>query len=317
MVVPRTSPRWITGLMNSSARSARAVTRTGSWQQIQRRAYPASEGHRSHKSSGDLPWAIGAAVVTIPSVAYLLQPSPKDDHGHGHEGDDHGVEGGDHGVEEHTEEGKNSESGQAEGEAGDDSEEEGGSAATPSDDDTSSESNEQPRPDHSVNDAGQGTPESPRDEFPKGGGYEVESGGNVEGVRFKGATAGGTREGEGGRREQGDVRKHIPDAKGGAKKRISSDYAKPQGKSAEDDDGSNNRAAAASTPSDRSPAAKQEGLSNTDTKHSTDLDNNPDKSKKGEGFVETAKAKGPVDPSRPQAENRPGEEGATGSQADT
>lgn len=30
------------------------------------------------------------------------------------------------------------------------------------------------------------------------------------------------------------------------------------------------------------------------------MDNNPDKSKKGEGFVETAKIKGPVDPSRPQ-----------------
>ncbi|KAL8960447.1 MAG: hypothetical protein Q9193_002847 [Seirophora villosa] len=261
--------------------------------------------------------AIGSAVVTIPSVAYLLQPSPKSDHGHGHEEGDHGENGGDHEGEEQTGEGKDSQSDQLEGEAGDDSKEEEGSDATSNDNDASSGSDEQPRPDHSVNDAGQGTPESPLDEYPKGGGYEVESGGNVEGVRFKGATSGGTKEGEGGRQEQGDVRKHIPDAKGGAKKRIDSDYAKPLGKPAEEDDESNNRAAAAGTPSNSSSASKQEGLSNTDTKHSTDIDNNPDKSKKGEGFVETAKIKGPVDPSRPQAENRPGKKGATGSQADT
>ena len=45
---------------------------------------------------------------------------------------------------------------------------------------------------------------------------------------------------------------------------------------------------------------KQEGLSNSNTKHSLDLDSNPEKSKKGEGVVETAKVKGPVDPGRPQ-----------------
>lgn len=30
------------------------------------------------------------------------------------------------------------------------------------------------------------------------------------------------------------------------------------------------------------------------------MDHDPDKSKKGEGMVETAKVKGPVDPARPQ-----------------
>jgi hypothetical protein len=45
----------------------------------------------------------------------------------------------------------------------------------------------------------------------------------------------------------------------------------------------------------------QEGLSNTDTKHSTDISENPDKSKKAEGTPETAKTKGPVDPNRPAA----------------
>ena len=41
-------------------------------------------------------------------------------------------------------------------------------------------------------------------------------------------------------------------------------------------------------------SGKQEGLSNTDTKHSTDIANNPEKSKKGEGAPETAKLKGTI-----------------------
>lgn len=47
-------------------------------------------------------------------------------------------------------------------------------------------------------------------------------------------------------------------------------------------------------------SGKQEGLSNKDTKHSTDIVNNPDKSTKGSGAPDTAKEKGTVDPSRPQ-----------------
>ena len=51
-------------------------------------------------------------------------------------------------------------------------------------------------------------------------------------------------------------------------------------------------------------SGKQEGLSNTDTKHSTDIANNPEKSKKGEGTPETAKSKGTIDPGRPQVQKR-------------
>lgn len=47
-------------------------------------------------------------------------------------------------------------------------------------------------------------------------------------------------------------------------------------------------------------SGKQDGLSNTDTKHSVDITNDPEKSKKGEGVPETAKVKGPVDPFRNQ-----------------
>lgn len=133
--------------------------------------------------------AIGAAVVTIPSAAYLLQSRQKSEHGH----------------------------------------------------------DEPVRPDHSVEDAGQGTPETPRKD-PHEGAHEVESGGDVDGVRFKGATSGGNGEGEDGQPIQGDVRKHIPDAKGGAKKRISSEYGKSQGSPSEGDEESTNRVRSLASP---------------------------------------------------------------------
>lgn len=47
-------------------------------------------------------------------------------------------------------------------------------------------------------------------------------------------------------------------------------------------------------------SGKQEGLSNTDTKHSYDLDKDSERSKKGEGQAETSKVKGTVDPKRSQ-----------------
>lgn len=51
---------------------------------------------------------------------------------------------------------------------------------------------------------------------------------------------------------------------------------------------------------DNTQSGKQEGLSNTDTKHSTDIANDPSKSKKSEGGPDTAKVKGTVDPKRSQ-----------------
>merc|ERR1711964_324615 len=59
-------------------------------------------------------------------------------------------------------------------------------------------------------------------------------------------------------------------------------------------------AVTAPTGDKNSQSAKQEGLSNTDTKHSTDIGNDPSKSKKAEGGPDTAKVKGTVDPNRPQ-----------------
>ncbi|KAL8770902.1 MAG: hypothetical protein Q9209_003553 [Squamulea sp. 1 TL-2023] len=322
MVVPRASIRLTTGLSNISARSVRAVARTRSWQQIQRRTYPASEGHSSHKSSSDLPWAIGAAVVTIPSVGYLIQPQLKKSSGHGHdEGGhgEHGEEGSHESAEEAQEKPEDDEGSETEqlngGEEASDGESKGNEESEGASEDESADSgpDDRPRPDHSVQDAGQGSPETSGGEDPKAGAHEVDSGSNVEGVRFKGATSGGTREGE-----QGDTRKHIPDAKGFNKKRISSDYGKDQGILESEDSGSSDKAAPSKSPSgSNTTSQKQEGLTNTNTKHSTNMDSDPGKSKKGEGAVETAKVKGSVDPGRPQAENRPGKENATGSQAGT
>ena len=59
----------------------------------------------------------------------------------------------------------------------------------------------------------------------------------------------------------------------------------------------------AAKPASNSPgnqSAKQEGLSNVDTKHSYDVTKDPSVSKKGEGQPDTAKVKGTVQPSRPQ-----------------
>lgn len=47
-------------------------------------------------------------------------------------------------------------------------------------------------------------------------------------------------------------------------------------------------------------SSKQFGLSTTATKHSTQIDEDPEKSKKGEGVPETAKAQGTVSTNRPQ-----------------
>lgn len=104
--------------------------------------------------------------------------------------------------------------------------------------------------------------------------------------------------------DEKNVRKHVPDAKGGAKARIESKQSKKQGELSEDaanDDEKPEDVAAASKPAGglNTQSGKQEGLSNTDTKHSIDIENRDDKSKKGDGSPETSKAKGTVDANAP------------------
>jgi hypothetical protein len=112
-------------------------------------------------------------------------------------------------------------------------------------------------------------------------------------------------EGKGETKESktGDTRKHIPDAKGGAKKRIESEKGMNQDERVQqsgDEESKDKPAASKPAGSQSLQLGKQEGLSNTNSKHSTDIANNPEKSTKGEGTPETAKSKGTVDPKPPQ-----------------
>ena len=171
--------------------------------------------------------AICSLVVTVPSVAYLIQPQLKkasdDGHGHGHgaehEADDKG------GPVEDTEPGdivpnlRKKETGDED--AGDDQASSQDSESEAESDDSDSENEGEKQDD---------TPDSSDGEQPQNTAHETDGGHNVEGVRFKGPTSGGTAEGE-----QGDTRKHIPDAKGGSKKRIESHYGKRLGEAASDD----------------------------------------------------------------------------------
>ena len=152
-----------------------------------------------------------------------------DGHGHGHGEEGHGHESEDKGDSaEEAESGglvpdlHKKESGEeGEGESSQDQEE--GKSEEASDDASSDGDGEKQEE----------TPDTSDDEQPQDTAHETDSGKNVEGVQFKGPTSGGTEEGE-----QGDTRKHIPDAKGGNKKRIESHYGNRLG--AADDDESKN-----------------------------------------------------------------------------
>ena len=168
----------------------------------------------------------------MPSVYYLIQPQIERYSGKkgGHGG--HGEHGhGDGESEEHTEEDSEASEGGEEGSSSDGN----SSEETDTTQGASEEAGEEVRADEAseVESSSEGTqgadanksgPDTPGDKGSDDTAHETDSGKNVEGVQFKGATSGGIGEGE-----QGDTRKHIPDAKGGSKKRIESDYGGKQG----------------------------------------------------------------------------------------
>ena len=159
--------------------------------------------------------AITSTVITLPCLWYLIQPQlHKSEHGGGHGHGGH--EGHGKGSEEH-------------GDAEEEGSEEGGSKEESSEDEGKTEpegeeGSEDGDSSESGSEGGQDTPDSSDDEEAGNTAHEKEGGGNVEGVQFKGSTSGGTKVGE-----QGDVRKHIPDAKGANKKRIESEYGNQLG----------------------------------------------------------------------------------------
>lgn len=98
-----------------------------------------------------------------------------------------------------------------------------------------------------------------------------------------------------------DRRLHVPDAKGGAKRRVESRQGKDLGQE-EQQEGvdTEDKSAPSKEPVPGGTSQKQAGLSNTNTKHSVAIGNDPGFSKKGEGAPDTAKQQGTVDPQRPQ-----------------
>ena len=165
---------------------------------------------------------IGALTVTPPCCYYLWPKAPSSDHGHGH---GHGE--GDHAKHDEHEESEESEGVQEEA----DSSELEGKKQTEVDESEDEGKEEETSSDSGSDDSKQDdTPETSDDEAPQNEEFVAEGGGNVEGVQFKGPTKGGTKDGE-----QGDTRKHIPDAKGGNKKRIESDYGNKLGELKEED----------------------------------------------------------------------------------
>ncbi len=179
--------------------------------------------------------AIASIGITVPSVYYLIQPQIErysgkkgghgghGEHGHGDSEHDeheekHAEESSEGGEEGDSAEGEDSQK-DADSEGGsEDGQEEGGSDEGPA------ESDEEASPDGSKGGANKSGPDTPSDKGSDNTTHETAPGKKVEGVQFKGATSGGTRDGE-----QGDTRMHIPDAKGGSKKRIESHYGLKQG----------------------------------------------------------------------------------------
>ena len=96
-----------------------------------------------------------------------------------------------------------------------------------------------------------------------------------------------------------DRRLHVPDAKGGAKRRVESRQGKDLGQIEQMEGDAEDKAAPSKDAAPGGTAQKQQGLSNTNTKHSIDIGNSDQYSKKGEGAPETAKMQGTVDPNRP------------------
>lgn len=164
-------------------------------------------------------------AVTLPSIYYLMQPQIEriqhpEKHGHG-------GHGGHDGHDEHEEHGEEDEGGEEGGssEGGESGEEKSEDQGEGNEDESKAGETDEGTSDDSSSAGGhKDTSDTSDEESPGNTTHEKEGGSDVGGVQFKGTTSGGTREGE-----QGDTRKHIPDAKGFNKKRIESDYGGKEG----------------------------------------------------------------------------------------
>ncbi|KAI9793097.1 MAG: hypothetical protein M1816_000995 [Peltula sp. TS41687] len=318
MPLPRSSFALATARRIGS-RSFSPVARTQLPRQLGRRAYSTAQGHATTKAGSDLTWALTSVAITAPTCYYLLQPKSHDEHHH--EDHDHGDK---HVEEAHEEEapGEEEKPGTHEEHKDDDANEH------QEDEQSSGEASDQNA--HETTQSGKGGEGGEQiSEVSKPEPSDVsESQDDGPLARFMGD--GGEMDdeekddrahvsdlplGKGPRRDSppADTRKHIPDAKGAAKKRIESEYGHRQG--AEESDIPPATDFVQDKPATSKPAGgqhtmsgKQEGVSNTDTKFPVDLMRDHPTPHKGEGTPETAKSKGTIDPHRPQPEQRSGDE---------
>lgn len=293
------------GLRVPGARASGRSRFVGLGQRLSRRGY-ASGGDAPKKASGDLPWLIGSIAVTVPTCAYLLQAGPDKSH-HDHDGShDHHEAQDSH--DESESEGSEDDDDNDQKDAGSGKEDEDGAQETEGEQDDGNGGGDEAANGDEQGGSGKRSPvedgfdETDKSEnIEKDAGKVKEEGSGVEGVRFKGATKDGPA---------ADERRLIPDNKGGNKRRINSSYGKSLG---QPDDGNPEDEGEPGTLKDKGKTSKkaldrnhqsgkQEGISNTDTKHSTEIDKMPDKSKKAEGGPETAKVKGTVRTDRPPPE---------------
>jgi len=276
----RSSPATLLG--RSATRAVRRTTsqpcmRIG--QQSGRRGYASATD--AVKKTSDLPWAATATVVTAVGLYIALSPTEGGAHahdthheGHGKEyGSDHKEEAAEEPKEEEVKEESKDEPAESKEESKDESEEK------PAEDKAESKEEEKPSKDEESKDDSK-----PSDEGKKGDEGKTEDDTNASEDQ---GTKGDTQ--KGATKQQHDVKHREEDAgKGAVKVRMDSPASKNIGEGSSAGEG------------DHYAKTAQKGISNTDTRHSTDPHADPGKSSKGEGTAETAKIKGTVKPDRPQ-----------------
>jgi len=271
-----------------SRTATRAVRRTTSQpclrigQQSGRRGYASAAD--AVKKTSDLPWAATATVVTAVGVYIAMSPTEGGAHAHDTHHEGHGKEYGKDKEEEPEEEPREEEPKEEEKpeakEASDDK---------PADDSSEkSESKEEEKPaeeEKPSKDEDSKEDEKSSDEGKKGDDGKVKDETNASEDQ---GTKGDTQ--KGATKKQEDVKHREEDkGKGAVKVRMDSPASINIGEEG-----------ASHGEGDQYAKTAQKGISNTDTRHSTDPHADPGKSSKGEGTVETAKIKGTVKPERPQ-----------------
>ena len=183
--------------------------------------------------------AITSLVIFLPSLWYLAQPQlNKQKHGGGHGHNDHeSQEEGEHGStaqgegDEKSEEPESDQQGEEKAEGseaesqGDDNEGKDGDSGQGGDDSGAEDSSQD------SNDGGENTPDTSADEGSDDGSGKSKMRQMGEQVRFKGPTK-ATEKGE----QEHEVVKY-PDAKGGNKRRLQSQYGIKLGEASEEDQG--------------------------------------------------------------------------------